>query len=106
MLAVLDTTVAIICFCILIISLLIIINQNRKIENLESIIYYYKWHGALFDYPHSSGWYLVQTDDNEKKIKVLFYNIEKNNWDYFGKNKIISWCHLPNYLYPQNGKVY
>ena len=92
--------------CILIISLFIIINQNRKIENLESILYYYKWHGALFDYPHSSGWYLVQTDDNEKKIKVLFYDVEKNNWDYFGKSKIISWCHLPNYLYPQKEKAY
>ena len=104
MLTVLDTAVSIMCFCILIISLLIINNQNRKIENLESILYYYRWHGA-FDYPRSTGWYLVQTDDNKKKIKVLFYDVEKNSWDYFEKSKIISWCHLPNYLYPQKEKA-
>lgn len=88
--------------CLIFICPIITLHEQRKRQSLESILYYYRWHESLFDCPHNSGWYLVQTDDNEKQIKVLFYNIEENQWNYSGKAKIIAWCHLPNYLYPQD----
>ena len=85
--------------CLICICPIIMLHEQRKRQNLESIFYYYRWHNALFDCPYNNTWYLAQTNDKEQKIKVLFYNSEENQWNYFGE--VIAWCHLPNYLYPK-----
>ena len=86
---------------ILILFTFILINKDKKIKNLESILNYYKWHDALFDEPPHSGKYLIQIDDNKENIVVSRFDMRKKLWDFSNKEKIIAWCRLPNYLYPK-----
>lgn len=89
---------------LLFLTIYLLIDASKEYHErkyLESILNYYKWHNILFDIPPHSGWYLVQTNDNKQRIKVLYYSMKKECWEYPDKNMLVAYCRLPNYLYPQ-----
>ena len=106
----------IIFFLILIILSVIIYNQYDVIKHYKSNIEYYKWHDSIFDPPKSTSWYLVQTNDNEKKIKVLFYKasedligfpVRYNSNDYRENTEgfVIFKINLENNEFAEYGKI-
>ena len=86
---------------ILFILIIIVRYQHKNIIHFKSILQYYKWHDYLIKIPEHSGKYLVQTNDENDKIKVSFYNMRKKQWDLSNEINVVAWCHLPNYLYPK-----
>lgn len=90
--------------CLFFISIIVIDDKNKQIKELESIIEYYKWHDGIYDLPKNSAWYLAQTENKDKKIKVLFYDTERQQWcknqfSWAYTEYVIAWCHLPNHLF-------
>ena len=86
---------------ILFILIIVVLYQYKNIIHFKSILQYYRWHDCLTDTPKHNGKYLVQTNDENNKIKVLFYNTGNQQWDLSNEINVIAWCHLPNYLYPK-----
>lgn len=99
------TIIQLIIFLIIFLNVLIffiiINNQRKKIKHLESILFYYKWHDALFEEPTCTGNYLTQTKNKENKISINKYDIEKRMWVSIDEKNIVAWCRLPNFLYPE-----
>ena len=90
--------------CATLILFLILYDKNKYIKELESLLEYYRWHDAIYDLPINETWYLTQTNENNPKIKVLFYCTKQKQWYednlYQIRNEgVVAWCHLPNYLY-------
>lgn len=86
---------------ILFILVMVIRYQHKNIIHFKSILQYYRWHDCLTDAPKHNGKYLVQTNDENNKIKVLFYNTGNQQWNLSNEINVVAWCHLPNYLYPK-----
>ena len=88
---------------IIVILITCIVNFKRRISELESFFEYYKWHDNVYDIPQRDGWFLVQTDDTNKRIDVLHYTLNKFEWNNLcdGK-KVEAWMHLPHYTHPKN----
>lgn len=90
---------------LIIICIVIIYNNYKKIKHYESIMEYYKWRSCVFQSPLHSGKYLLQysiKDNDEHQIVVTHYNARKKEWVLSDDLMPVAWCHLPNYLYPTN----
>ena len=92
---------------ILLICMIIIYSDYKKLKHYESIEEYYGWKDCVESPPPHSGKYLLQygiKENDEKQIiiiQVIYYNARKKEWLTIPDNcSNIAWCHLPNYLYP------